>query len=68
MKKGQRVSFSWAVDVMSGGQERVQTVQGTGEVISDEENGHVLVSVDPEPPEARHIVIRCTTTWLTVLP
>jgi hypothetical protein len=53
MKKGTRVSFSW------------NGKSGTGVVISDEEDGRVLVACDPEPPEARHFVIQCTVTWLT---
>lgn len=61
MKKGTKVSFSWPGE--SGFRNN-----GTGTVISDEEDGHVLVSVDPEYPEARHFVIHCTVTWLTVQP
>lgn len=44
---------------------------GTGTVISDEENGRVLVAVDPklDAPSAFtrevHPVIFCTVTWLT---
>lgn len=57
MKRGARVSFSW-----DEGRQR-----GTGTVIMDEVNGTVLVSCDPTPPEARHFVILCTVTWLTVI-
>ncbi len=60
MKKGTKVSFSWFTD----GEAREER-HGTGEVITDEEDGKVLVSVDPDPPEARHFVIRCNVTWLT---
>ena len=40
---------------------------GAGEVLTDEENGHVLVSVEKMHDEEQevHVVIRCTTTWLT---
>lgn len=60
-KKGTRVSFSWT-DKLTG-----QQKSGTGEIISDEEDGRVLVSCDPESGDARHFVIRCTVTWLTVI-
>jgi len=60
MKKGTKVSFSWT------SQDATATPHsGTGVVISDEEDGHVLVAIDPEPPEVRHFVIWCTVTWLT---
>lgn len=59
MKKGTRVSW-----LATGA-----TVRGHGVVISDEENGSVLVSVDggtfENIPTAYHLVIRCTVTWLT---
>lgn len=46
------------------------TIRGTGVVISDEEDGHVLVAVDKgvfeHIPTSYHMVIRCTVTWLTV--
>ena len=41
---------------------------GYGKVISDEENGCVLVAVDTldgSPNPGYHIVIHCTVTWLT---
>jgi hypothetical protein len=48
------------------------TVRGHGTVISDEENGRVLVAVDggvlTSLPIAYHPVIYCTVTWLTVEP
>lgn len=48
------------------------TIRGTGVTISDEEDGHVLVSVDggvfENIPIAYHMVIHCTVTWLTVEP
>lgn len=59
MKKGTRVS--WLAEGA--------TVRGHGTVISDEENGRVLVACDvgtfQEIPLAYHIVIYCTVTWLT---
>ena len=59
MKKGTRVS--WLVEGAS--------VRGHGTVISDEENGRVLVAVDggtfDSIPTAYHMVIYCTVTWLT---
>ena len=58
MKKGTKVSYSWQPTDLP-------TRTGTGVVITDEENGFVLVACEPEPPEARHFVIRCSTTWLT---
>lgn len=39
-------------------------VHGTGVVISDEVDGHVLVAVDNAQGEEHH-VIYCTVTWLT---
>lgn len=62
MKKGTRVS--WLA--------KYATVRGHGTVISDEENGRVLVACDggtfEHIPLDYHIVIRCTVTWLTVEP
>lgn len=59
MKKGTRVSYSW--------KDGIHTVLGTGEVLSEapDDRGRVQVACDPTPPEARHFVILCTTTWLT---
>lgn len=62
MKKGTRVKFEWRDTLLN-----VQKA-GTGTVISDEENGHVLVAQDPVNGDARHAVIWCTVTWLTVIP
>lgn len=60
MRKGTRVS--WLAEGA--------TIRGHGTVISDEENGHVLVAVDggalDHIPMAYHMVIYCTVTWLTV--
>lgn len=46
------------------------TIRGTGVTISDEEDGHVFVSVNggvfENIPTAYHMVIHCTVTWLTV--
>ena len=60
MKKGTRVSW-----LQEG-----STIRGHGTVISDEEFGHVLVSVDKGTfehiPIAYHVVIHRTVTWLTV--
>ncbi len=46
------------------------TVRGHGIVISDEEDGKVLVACDKGTfeyvPVAYHVVIQCTITWLTV--
>ena len=39
-------------------------VPGSGQVITDEQDGHVLVAVDAEPGY-RHLVIFCAVTWLT---
>lgn len=59
MKKGTRVS--WLAEGAS--------VRGTGTVISEEDNGRVLVAVDggtfENIPMAYHMVIYCTVTWLT---
>ena len=59
MKKGTKVS--WLAEGA--------TVRGKGTVISDEENGRVLVAVDggtfDNIPTAYHMVIYCTVTWLT---
>lgn len=59
MKKGTRVS--WLAEGA--------TIRGHGTVISDEENGRVLVAVDggvfEEIPMSYHMVIHCTVTWLT---
>lgn len=55
MKKGTKVS--WLAEGAS--------VRGHGTVISDEENGGVLVAVDGGVFEY-HMVIYCTVTWLTV--
>jgi hypothetical protein len=59
MKKGTKVS--WLVNEASG--------RGHGTVISDEDDGHVLVAVDTmagEPNPGFHPVIHCTVTWLKV--
>lgn len=60
MKKGTRVS--WLAEGA--------IVRGHGLVISDEEDGKVLVSCDKGTfeyiPLAYHIVIHCTVTWLTI--
>jgi len=60
MKKGTKVS--WLAEGA--------TIRGHGTVISDEENGRVLVAVDggcfEYIPMAYHMVIYCTVTWLTV--
>jgi hypothetical protein len=60
MKKGTKVS--WLAEDA--------TVRGHGTVISDEEDGRVLVAVDggvfEQIPIAYHVVIHCTVTWLTV--
>lgn len=62
MKKGTRVS--WLAEGA--------IVRGHGLVISDEENGRVMVAVDGgtlnDIPIAYHLVIYCTVTWLTVEP
>ncbi len=55
MKKGLKVSWITA----SG-------VHGTGQLISDELDGHVLVAVDA-PIGEEHRVIYCTVTWLTAI-
>ncbi len=60
MKKGTRVSW------LALG----ETTRGHGIVISDEENGYVLVAVDGGNFQyitpAYHMVIYCTVTWLTL--
>lgn len=60
MKKGTEVS--WQVDGAIS--------RGHGTVISDEENGHVLVAVDRAEfeyiPRDYRIVIYCAVTWLKV--
>jgi hypothetical protein len=59
MKKGTKVS--WQVKGALG--------RGNGVVISDEEDGGVLVAVNSmtgEPNPGYHRVIHCTVTWLTV--
>ena len=59
MKKGTKVS--WQV--------KGAPMRGSGLVISDEEDGMVLVRVDTldgSPNPGYHIVISCTVTWLTV--
>jgi hypothetical protein len=62
MKKGMKVS--WLAEGA--------TIRGHGTVISDEENGRVLVAVDggvlQSIPFAYHPVIYCTVTWLTAEP
>ncbi len=63
MKKDTQVSFSWPVVTKMG----LETRTGAGTVITDEEDGKVLVACDPEPGDARHFVIQCTVTWLTVV-
>lgn len=61
MKKGTRVSYSW--------KDGIHTIAGTGEVLSEpDDRDRVQVACDPLPPEARHFVILCTTSWLTPLP
>ncbi len=63
MKKGTKVSFSWAV---SAPLTVPHEVYGTGEIISEpDDNGRVLVACDPEGDDVRHHVILCTLTWLT---
>jgi hypothetical protein len=59
MKKGTKVKWSSR-----------NATQGTGLVISDEEDGYVLVAMDREPGypldlSELHYVIRCAVTWLT---
>lgn len=59
MKKGTQVSWQVVGAV----------ARGHGVVISDEENGCVLVHVNTlmgEPFPGYHQVIHCTVTWLTV--
>lgn len=59
MKKGTQVS--WQVQGAAA--------RGHGIVISDEENGCVLVKVNTllgEPFPGYHKVIHCTVTWLTI--
>ncbi len=60
MKKGTRVS--WLAEGA--------TIRGHGTVISDEENGRVLVACDGGTfqgiPTAYHMTIYCTATWLTI--
>ncbi|MDB6033846.1 MAG: hypothetical protein JWM16_4184 [Verrucomicrobiales bacterium] len=59
MKKGTKVSW----------QAKGLHSRGAGTVISDEENGYVLVAVDHhggEPSMDYHLVIYCTVTWLTI--
>ena len=60
MKKGTKVS--WLAEG--------ETIRGHGTVISDEENGRVLVACDggtfQEIQSAYHMVIYCTVTWLTI--
>jgi hypothetical protein len=62
MKKGMRVTWT-----LKNGE------VGLGTAISDEDDGHLLVAVDPLPPDASwakqsskefHPVIFCATTWL----
>lgn len=55
MKKGTKVNWVTA----SG-------VHGSGILISDETDGHVLVAVDA-PQGEEHRVIYCTVTWLTAV-
>lgn len=66
MKKGTRVGWT-----LKNGE------TGSGTVISDEEDGHVLIAVDPPAMVLRgpvqrqdllefHPVIFCAVTWLTV--
>ena len=43
-------------------------VAGHGVVISDEDDGHVLVAVLSDAGTDEHRVIFCTVTWLTELP
>jgi len=62
-----RVRFSWP-----GANPGDPPNEGTGLVISERADDiegvpHVLVAVDPTPPEARHFVIRCAMTWLTFI-
>jgi len=64
MKKGTRVS--WTLKNNQG--------QGTGTVITDEEDGCVQVKVETLNAGGQtttyemHYVISCTVTWLTVIP
>lgn len=55
MKKGTKVNWLTA----SG-------VRGSGQLVSDESEGHVFVAVDA-PVGEEHRVIYCTVTWLTVV-
>ena len=66
MKKGTRVS--WRIHLPS---DVIPRSLGHGTVITDEEDGKVLVAVDSLQGESNpgyHIVICCTVTWLTVEP
>ena len=67
MKKGQKVS--WQVSLGHDGVPLPEfNGRGHGVVISDEEDGKVLVSVETmlgEPFPGYHRVIHCTVTWLT---
>ncbi len=60
MKKGTKVN--WLAEGA--------TIRGHGTIISDEENGHVMVAVDggvlTSIPMVYHMVIYCTVTWLTI--
>ena len=53
MKKGAKVKW-----VAADG------VNGSGEVLTNEVDGHVLVAVDA-PANREHRVIYCAVTWLT---
>lgn len=55
---GMRVSFTWS-DGLSA--------DGTGVVIQDMHDGHVLVAVDSGTAEGRHFVIWCDKNWLGVI-
>lgn len=61
MKKGTKVSWKLGND------------GGNGVVISDEDDGHVLVRVEGQYSESQqwsnkmHYVIHCAVTWLTVV-
>lgn len=59
MKKNTKVSWTLS--------NRIPEQRGNGTVISDEVDGHVLVSVDSlfgEPNQGFHPVIYCAVTWL----
>lgn len=53
MKKGTHVKWINALKI-----------EGSGVVVSDEQEGQVLVACDAKP-NMEHIVIYCAVTWLT---